>query len=246
MAFRTALTELFGIRHPILLAPMGAVSGGALAAAVSRAGGLGLLGAGYDDAAWIEREFAAADGAAGRHRFHHLASRPPSRSAAGGAGAQAGRGHALVRRSDAVRGADSRCRSAADPAGADARRRARCGRARRGCRRGAGRGGRRPWRQAGDAAARAGGGRRDRPDAGRRRRRHRRRSGTCRRARARRRGRARRHAVLRLQGGAWPRRGQDPSGRGRGRRDAPDHGVRSGARATTGRRASPGARCRTG
>jgi nitronate monooxygenase len=62
IAFRTALTELFGIRHPILLAPMGAVSGGALAAAVSRAGGLGLIGAGYDDAAWIEREFAAADG----------------------------------------------------------------------------------------------------------------------------------------------------------------------------------------
>ena len=46
MAFRTALTDLLGIRHPILLAPMGAVSGGALAAAVSRAGGLGLLGAG--------------------------------------------------------------------------------------------------------------------------------------------------------------------------------------------------------
>jgi nitronate monooxygenase len=63
MAFRTALTDLFGLRHPILLAPMGAVSGGVLAGAVSRAGGLGLIGAGYDDAAWIEREFAAADGA---------------------------------------------------------------------------------------------------------------------------------------------------------------------------------------
>jgi nitronate monooxygenase len=62
MGFRTALTDLLGIRHPILLAPMGAVSGGALAAAVSRAGGLGLVGAGYDDEAWIEREFAAADG----------------------------------------------------------------------------------------------------------------------------------------------------------------------------------------
>ena len=64
MAFRTALTDLFGIRHPVLLAPMGSVSGGALAAAVSRAGGLGLIGAGYDDAPWIEREFAAAEGAA--------------------------------------------------------------------------------------------------------------------------------------------------------------------------------------
>jgi nitronate monooxygenase len=78
VAFRTALTELFGIRHPILLAPMGAVSGGALAAAVSRAGGLGLIGAGYDDAAWIEREFAAAEGAAVGIGFitWHLARHP--------------------------------------------------------------------------------------------------------------------------------------------------------------------------
>jgi nitronate monooxygenase len=78
MAFRTALTDLFGIRHPILLAPMGSVSGGALAAAVSRAGGLGLLGAGYDDAASIEREFAAAEGAAVGIGFitWHLARHP--------------------------------------------------------------------------------------------------------------------------------------------------------------------------
>jgi nitronate monooxygenase len=62
MEFRTPITDLLGIRHPILLAPMGSVSGGALAAAVSRAGGLGLIGPGYDDEAWIEREFAAAAG----------------------------------------------------------------------------------------------------------------------------------------------------------------------------------------
>jgi nitronate monooxygenase len=43
----TRLTELFGIRHPILCAPMGLVTGGALAAAVSRAGGLGIVGGGY-------------------------------------------------------------------------------------------------------------------------------------------------------------------------------------------------------
>jgi nitronate monooxygenase len=78
MEFRTALTDLFGIRHPIILAPMGGVSGGALAAAVSRAGGLGLLGPGYDDAAWIEREFAAAGGAAVGIGFitWHLARHP--------------------------------------------------------------------------------------------------------------------------------------------------------------------------
>src|SRR5438552_10341329 len=43
----TRLTERFGIRHPIVCAPMASVAGGALAAAVSRAGGLGLVGGGY-------------------------------------------------------------------------------------------------------------------------------------------------------------------------------------------------------
>ncbi|WP_439576562.1 NAD(P)H-dependent flavin oxidoreductase [Elioraea sp.] len=57
---RTALCELLGIRHPVLLAPMAGISGGALAAAVSRAGGLGLLGGGYGNRAWLTRELAAA------------------------------------------------------------------------------------------------------------------------------------------------------------------------------------------
>jgi nitronate monooxygenase len=60
MALRTRLTERLGIRHPILLAPMGYVSGGALAAAVSAAGGLGLIGGGYAETDWLERELAAA------------------------------------------------------------------------------------------------------------------------------------------------------------------------------------------
>jgi nitronate monooxygenase len=46
---RTPLTELFALRHPIVLGAMGSVSGGALAAAVSNAGGLGLIGGGYGD-----------------------------------------------------------------------------------------------------------------------------------------------------------------------------------------------------
>jgi nitronate monooxygenase len=58
--FRTSLTERLGIEVPIILAPMGAVAGGALAAAVSRAGGLGLIGVGYGKQDWIEREFDAA------------------------------------------------------------------------------------------------------------------------------------------------------------------------------------------
>src|SRR5438445_7132877 len=44
---RTRLTERFGIQHPIICAPMAYVTGGALAAAVSRAGGLGIIGGGY-------------------------------------------------------------------------------------------------------------------------------------------------------------------------------------------------------
>lgn len=59
----TALTALFDIAHPIISAPMAAVAGGRLAAAVSTAGGLGLIGGGYGDRAWLQREFALADGA---------------------------------------------------------------------------------------------------------------------------------------------------------------------------------------
>ncbi len=56
----TALTELLGIRHPVLLAPMGGVAGGRLAAAVSDAGGLGLIGGGYGGAEPLRQELTAA------------------------------------------------------------------------------------------------------------------------------------------------------------------------------------------
>jgi nitronate monooxygenase len=52
-----------GIEHPVLLAPMDVVSGGRLAAAVSQAGGLGLLGGGYGDGEWLEREWTRAGNA---------------------------------------------------------------------------------------------------------------------------------------------------------------------------------------
>ena len=42
--FKTPLTELFGIKHPILLAGMNVAAGPALAAAVTNAGGLGVIG----------------------------------------------------------------------------------------------------------------------------------------------------------------------------------------------------------
>jgi nitronate monooxygenase len=47
---------MFGITHPIALAPMGGSAGGALAAAVSNGGGLGLLGSGNGDREWLARE----------------------------------------------------------------------------------------------------------------------------------------------------------------------------------------------
>ena len=43
---KTKITELFGLRYPIIQAGMIWVSGWRLAAAVAEAGGLGLIGAG--------------------------------------------------------------------------------------------------------------------------------------------------------------------------------------------------------
>lgn len=57
------IERTLGIAKPLVLAPMGSVAGGALAAAVSRAGGLGLIGGGYGNADWIRREFQRAEGA---------------------------------------------------------------------------------------------------------------------------------------------------------------------------------------
>lgn len=63
MSLHTRLTEFFGIENPILLAPMAEVSGGRLVAAVTAAGGLGLIGGGYGDADWLQRQFDEAQGA---------------------------------------------------------------------------------------------------------------------------------------------------------------------------------------
>ncbi|KAI0309217.1 hypothetical protein OF83DRAFT_1179890, partial [Amylostereum chailletii] len=41
---QTPLTELFGIKHPILLAGMNVAAGPELAAAVTNAGGMGVIG----------------------------------------------------------------------------------------------------------------------------------------------------------------------------------------------------------
>ncbi len=56
----TRLTERFDLRHPVLSAPMAKAAGGRLAAAVTRAGGLGFIGGSYCDADWVSEQFAEA------------------------------------------------------------------------------------------------------------------------------------------------------------------------------------------
>ncbi len=60
---RTRLTDAFDLTHPIVSAPMAFAAGGRLAAAVSHAGGLGLIGGGYGDAGWLDGAFAEAGNA---------------------------------------------------------------------------------------------------------------------------------------------------------------------------------------
>lgn len=57
MALTTRLTQQLGLKHPIVSAPMAFAAGGRLAAAVSQAGALGLIGGGYGDADWLSEQF---------------------------------------------------------------------------------------------------------------------------------------------------------------------------------------------
>lgn len=59
----------FGLSVPIALAPMALASGGALAAACARAGTLGLVGGGYGEMAWTQREYSLALEAADTERI---------------------------------------------------------------------------------------------------------------------------------------------------------------------------------
>lgn len=63
MTLHTRLTDELHIEHPILLAPMAMVSGGRLAAAVTAAGGLGLIGGGYGEATWLQSQIDLSAGA---------------------------------------------------------------------------------------------------------------------------------------------------------------------------------------
>jgi len=66
---RTRFTEAFGVKHPIVCAPMAYVAGGKLAGAVSRAGGLGLVGGGYAGTVGGEPDLAAEIAIAGGERI---------------------------------------------------------------------------------------------------------------------------------------------------------------------------------
>jgi nitronate monooxygenase len=61
MGLSSSFTRLFGIEYPIVLAPMGGSAGGALAAAVSNGGGLGLVGGGRQERDWLDVELAILD-----------------------------------------------------------------------------------------------------------------------------------------------------------------------------------------
>ena len=56
MSIGTPLTKRLCISHPVLLAPMDVVADARLTAAVSAAGGFGILGGGYGDEHWLARE----------------------------------------------------------------------------------------------------------------------------------------------------------------------------------------------
>ncbi|MFC5496466.1 NAD(P)H-dependent flavin oxidoreductase [Caenimonas terrae] len=65
----TRFSQRFGLASPIALAPMALAAGGALAAACARAGALGLVGGGYGELAWTQREYALAQQAADTGRI---------------------------------------------------------------------------------------------------------------------------------------------------------------------------------
>lgn len=52
----TRLCDVLGIEHPIISAPMAGASGADLAAAVSAAGGLGMIGASFESPEWLQEQ----------------------------------------------------------------------------------------------------------------------------------------------------------------------------------------------
>lgn len=69
----TRLTERLGLDLPLMLAPMALAGGGELAAACAEAGAFGLVGGGYADLPWVQREWGiASDRLANTNAAQHL------------------------------------------------------------------------------------------------------------------------------------------------------------------------------
>lgn len=60
LTLHSRFSRRFGLSTPIALAPMALASGGALAAACAQAGALGLVGGGYGELDWTQREYSLA------------------------------------------------------------------------------------------------------------------------------------------------------------------------------------------
>ena len=244
MPLTTPLTSLLGITHPILSAPMAAIAGARLVAAVSEAGGFGILGGGYGDKAWLEQETAKLQKCKAPFGIGFItwsmAKQPElARHRAEG---KATRDHAVVRRSQAACIAHQGGGQSADLPGAERRH----GQAGARCRRRhldrAGHRSRRPWRLAHPDRHRA------RGDRSRGRPRARRRGGrSCRWAWPRshddagRKRRDARHALLCQRRMRRRGRGQETDLRRRQRRDRAQHHLRCVAQSCGGRRLSPAA-----
>ena len=69
LALDSRFSRRFGLETPIALAPMALAAGGALAAACARSGALGLVGGGYGELAWTQREYTLAEAAAATGRI---------------------------------------------------------------------------------------------------------------------------------------------------------------------------------
>jgi len=78
----TALTRLIGIEVPIIQAPIGTLTNPRLAAAVSNAGGLGMLALGGAEPDHLRRIVAETQGLTG-HPFGVMRRHPPARLGAG-------------------------------------------------------------------------------------------------------------------------------------------------------------------
>ena len=65
LTLASRFSRRFELSTPIALAPMALASGGALAAACANAGALGMVGGGYGELPWTQREYALAEKDAG-------------------------------------------------------------------------------------------------------------------------------------------------------------------------------------